>query len=88
MTFLDLNFTNPATSSAIDNELLYTGRRRDPETGLQLNRNRFYASHLGRWLNRDPIGYEGGTLNLYEYVNGMPLDGVCNASATMGLFLS
>jgi len=58
--------------SAIDNELLYTGRRRDPETGLQLNRNRFYASHLGRWINRDPIGYDGDTANLYEYVHGGP----------------
>jgi len=62
--------------SAIDNELLYTGRRRDPETGLQLNRNRFYHSGLGRWVNRDPIGYEGGTLNLYEYVGGMPTIGL------------
>jgi len=57
---------------AISNELLYTGRRRDPETGLQLNRNRFYASHLGRWVNRDPIGYNGSKWNLFEYVNGMP----------------
>ncbi|WP_218932090.1 RHS repeat-associated core domain-containing protein [Adhaeretor mobilis] len=56
-----------------DNEYLYTGRRLDGSTGLQLNRNRFYASHLGRWVNRDPIGYDGGTLNLYEYVGGMPL---------------
>jgi len=27
-------------------------------------------------VNRDPIGYDGGTLNLYEYVNGMPLVGL------------
>jgi RHS repeat-associated protein len=38
---------------------------------LQLNRHRFYASHLGRWLTRDPIDYWGGT-NLYAYVGGMP----------------
>ena len=53
---------------AIGNELLYTGRRRDPETGLQLNRNRFYAAGLGRWVHRDPIGYWGGDNNLYGYV--------------------
>jgi len=58
--------------SAIDNELLYTGRRRDPETGLQLNRNRFYHSQLGRWVNRDPIGYDAGDMNLYEYVGSRP----------------
>ena len=57
---------------AIGNELLYTGRRRDPETGLQLNRNRFYHQQLGRWVNRDPIGYDGG-VSVYEYVNGMPV---------------
>ena len=34
----------------------------------------FYASHLGRWVNRDPIEYRGGnSYNLYEYVSGMPL---------------
>jgi len=65
-----------AHTNGTGSELRFTGRRTDPETGLQLNRNRFYASHLGRWVNRDPIGYDGGTWNLYEYVNGMPLDGV------------
>ena len=50
----------------IENDLLYTGRRRDPETGLQLNRNRFYHQQLGRWVTRDPIGFLAG-MNLYEY---------------------
>jgi len=50
--------------STVDNEFLFTGRRRDPETGLQLNRNRFYHQQLGRWVSRDPIGFEGGW-NLY-----------------------
>jgi len=49
-------------------ELRFTGRRTDPETGLQLNRNRFYHQQLGRWVSRDPIGYEGGSNNLYGYV--------------------
>ena len=69
--FLDSSFA-PRSSSLLSNEILYTGRRRDPETGLQINRNRFYASHLGRWVNRDPIGYEGSQWNLYEYVGGRP----------------
>ncbi|MCA9233317.1 MAG: hypothetical protein KDA57_21915 [Planctomycetales bacterium] len=73
-TVLDADFSADADGvSDIANEYLYTGRRLDPETGLQLNRNRFYASHLGRWVNRDPIGYDGATLNLYEYLNGMPI---------------
>jgi len=53
-------------------ELRFTGRRTDPETGLQLNRNRFYHQQLGRWVSRDPIGYDGG-INLYEYVGGRPV---------------
>ncbi|MCH8840671.1 MAG: RHS repeat-associated core domain-containing protein, partial [Planctomycetes bacterium] len=76
VTFLDANFANPATSSTIGNEYLYTGRRLDPETHLQLNRNRFYASHLGRWVNRDPIGYDGSQWNLYEYGSSDPMTSV------------
>jgi len=72
-TVLDPNFSVDSDGvSDIGNEYLYTGRRRDPETGLQLNRNRFYHAPLGRWVNRDPIGYEGSEWNLYEYVGGMP----------------
>ena len=64
------NFTGGGTN--IGNTHLYTGRERDFETGLQLNRHRYYAAHLGRWINRDPIGYEGSKWNLYEYVRSQP----------------
>jgi RHS repeat-associated protein len=60
------------SSSDVGNTSLFTGREYDWETGLQLNRRRFYASHLGRWTSRDPIGYRGGDANLYGYVRGMP----------------
>ena len=56
----------------IGNTHFYTGRELDLETGLQLNRMRFYASWLGRWVTRDPIGYNAGDLNLYNYVKGSP----------------
>jgi len=52
-------------------DLRFTGRRLDSETGLQLNRNRFFHSKLGRWVNRDPIGYSN-SMNLFEYVLGRP----------------
>ncbi len=76
-TVLDANFADDADqTSDIGNQHLYTGRERDPETGLQLNRHRYYASHLGRWLSRDPIGYSSDNRssgkNLYEYVLGQP----------------
>ena len=35
-------------------------------------RNRYYSPILGRWLTRDPIGYQGG-INLYGYVGGGPV---------------
>ena len=60
-------------SRGFRNELLYTGRQIDPETGLQLNRHRFYHQQLGRWVSRDPIGYWGAEANLYGYVQGAPL---------------
>ena len=48
-------------------EINYCGYRFDPETQLYYVRNRTYSPVLGRWLQRDPIGYEGG-VNFYEYV--------------------
>ena len=71
-TVLEPDFSNDPNGTDIDNEYLYTGRRLDPETGLQINRNRIYDPPLGRWLTRDPIGYVGSAYNLYEYVSGMP----------------
>ena len=45
----------------------------DRETGLYLCQHRFYDPANGRWLNRDPIGYGGGT-NLYGYCAGRPVN--------------
>jgi uncharacterized protein RhaS with RHS repeats len=33
----------------------------------RLSRARDYDPVIGRWLQRDPIKFEGGTTNLYEY---------------------
>jgi RHS repeat-associated protein len=74
---LDADFTADSVNddgySDIDNRHLYTGREREPENGLQLNRHRYYASHLGRWITRDPIEYESGLWNLYQYVASQPI---------------
>ncbi len=50
----------------------FTGQVFDSETGLMLYRNRFYSPTLGRFLQRDPIGYDAGDLNVYRYVGNSP----------------
>jgi RHS repeat-associated protein len=73
VTVLDLDFAADADgASDIGSTHLYTGRERDPETTLQLNRWRYYSWHMGGWITRDPVGYIGSEWNLYEYVNSSP----------------
>ncbi|KPK48588.1 MAG: hypothetical protein AMK72_06560 [Planctomycetes bacterium SM23_25] len=55
-----------------DNEILFCGYRYDPETALYHVRHRMYHATLGRWLQRDPLGYVDG-MGLYEYVGSGPL---------------
>jgi RHS repeat-associated protein len=57
------------------NEIIYCGYRYDPESENYYVRNRYYSPTLGRWLTRDPIGYEGG-INLYAYVASSPVGNV------------
>jgi hypothetical protein len=42
-------------------------------SGLMYFKYRWYDSNLQRWLNRDPIGEEGG-LSLFSFVDNDPLD--------------
>ncbi len=53
----------------------YTGQRIDTETnGLYYYRARHYSPAWGRFLQTDPIGYNGGN-HLYAYVGNDPLNG-------------
>jgi len=45
----------------------------DWETGLSLLGFRYYDLGTGRFLNRDPIGYDGG-VNVYDYVSNNPVN--------------
>ena len=51
---------------------LYAGRRLDSFTGQYFNRNRYYQPKYGRFISRDPIGFNGG-LNLWNYAGCNPL---------------
>jgi len=48
--------------------LRWPGHYYDAETGLHENRFRTYSPELGRYLQSDPLGVEGG-LNLYAYTD-------------------
>lgn len=51
----------------------FTGQVFDGETGLMLYRNRVYHPTLGRFVQRDPIGYSAGDENLYRYIWNTPI---------------
>ncbi len=51
----------------------YTGRERDPDSGLSYHRARFYDGELGRFVSEDPISFAGG-MNWYSYVDNSPVD--------------
>jgi RHS repeat-associated protein len=63
----------------------FTGDYYHAATGLSLTEFRAYDPNVGRWLNADPIGLEGG-LNLFAYVGNNPI-GLVDPSGLDGLSL-
>ncbi|MBU1043189.1 MAG: RHS repeat-associated core domain-containing protein [Candidatus Omnitrophica bacterium] len=59
-------------TGSFKNEITYTGRWLDEDTGLYFYRARWYDADNGRFISRDPIGIAGG-INLYGYVEGNPV---------------
>jgi len=59
------------SASHFGNPFLWTAQRYDAGVGLYHFLFRSYSPRLGRWLQRDPLGYVDG-VNLYQYVASMP----------------
>jgi RHS repeat-associated protein len=72
VTWLDAAFATKANSSYAWNRT-FTGQVLDSETGLMLYRNRYFHTGLGRFINRDPIGYDAEDVSLYRYAGNRPL---------------
>lgn len=52
----------------------FAGGLYDSETGLTHFGARDYDASVGRWLQKDPIGFRGGQTNLYGYVMNDPVN--------------
>jgi len=57
------------------NEMQFSSMPHHNQSGLSMYLYRAYDPHLQRWLNRDPMGENGG-MNLYGYVGNNPVTGV------------
>jgi RHS repeat-associated protein len=63
-----------ASGSYTDNPFRFSTEYYEQETGLVYYNFRYYSPELGRWLNRDPIGEEGG-YNLYGMLDNDAVNG-------------
>ncbi len=71
-TILDAS-ASVLNSSAINNRYTYTGREWDATLSLHHFRARWMSPSAGRFLTRDPIGFDGGSLNIQEFVHSKTL---------------
>ncbi len=70
--FWTTDWSTSSNTSANSNTILCTGQTLDTLIFLYYYRARFYDAALERFINRDPVGYNGGDENLYRYVTGSP----------------
>ena len=60
--------------SGFQNRFLFTGREWLGQAGIYDYRNRVYSAQIGRFLQTDPIRFEGGDINIYRYVGNNPIN--------------
>ena len=67
-----LGCSSGRANSSVSTRYRFTGREYDEAVDLYYYRNRYYDADMGRFLSLDPIGFAGGSLNLYSYVGNAP----------------
>ena len=70
-----LPLVNGVVSPAGMGEFGHQGLMHDEESGLVYNRARMLSPGVGRFMQRDPLGYVDG-MNAYQYARGIPLNRV------------
>lgn len=69
---LDADFTDDSDgASDFGLKIGHQGLHHDPVTGLVYNRNRMLHTQLGRFMQRDPLGYVDG-MSSYQYQTSRP----------------
>ena len=64
----------PRDFSHFNHCFLFQGREYIQKLGVYDYRNRFYHPGLGRFLQTDPTGFDGGDINLFRYCGDDPID--------------
>jgi RHS repeat-associated protein len=67
-------FGNPHLYSYYGHRFLFQGRDYFHELGVYDYRHRFYHPEVGRFLQTDPTGFDGGDMNLFRYCGDDPVD--------------
>jgi RHS repeat-associated protein len=62
------------TNASNGDRFKFAGMEYNSSTGQYYDRARAYNSAAGRFMNPDPIGFQGGDANLYRYVGNGPTD--------------
>jgi RHS repeat-associated protein len=67
---------NPAAAGTFGYNLRFPGQTFDGQVGLHSNGARDYDPAVGRYIESDPLGLDGGSSSLYGYADGDPISAI------------